>query len=59
MTTDSKPKGKQIGVRVNDDELVEIDQWRRVQPDIPARPEAIRRLTKGGLRAAQRKGTKP
>lgn len=29
-----------------------VDEWRRVQPDIPARAEAIRRLVETGLSAA-------
>lgn len=29
-----------------------VDEWRRAQPDIPARAEAIRRLVEAGLSAA-------
>ncbi len=29
--------------------LRKVDDWRRVQPDIPARAEAIRRLVEKGL----------
>jgi hypothetical protein len=29
----------------------EIDDWRRVQPDLPSRAESIRRLVKKGLEA--------
>jgi hypothetical protein len=39
-------------MRVTDDFLRQIDDWRRVQPDLPSRSEAIRRLTELGLRAA-------
>lgn len=31
-------------MRASDDWLAKIDDWRRTQPDIPARAEAIRRL---------------
>lgn len=32
-----------------------VDAWRRVQPDIPTRAEAIRRLVEVGLVAEQKK----
>lgn len=32
-----------------------VDAWRRVQPDIPTRAEAIRRLVEAGLVAEQKK----
>jgi hypothetical protein len=35
-----------------------VDEWRRLQPEIPARAEAIRRLVEIGLNAEQQK-TKP
>ncbi len=31
--------------------LVRIDEWRRIQPDLPPRAEAIRRLVELGLAA--------
>jgi len=34
----------QIGVRLNEELLKRIDDWRRQQDDLPGRPEAIRRL---------------
>jgi metal-responsive CopG/Arc/MetJ family transcriptional regulator len=30
----------------------QIDEWRRRQPDLPSRSEAIRRLIEAGLNAA-------
>jgi hypothetical protein len=39
----------QIGVRVDEEFLKLIDQWRRKQDDVPTRPEAIRRLVELGL----------
>lgn len=42
--------GTFIGTRVQPDLLAEIDAWRREQPDLPSRPEALRRLAVKGLR---------
>ena len=39
----------QIGVRVDEDFLKLIDEWRGKQDDVPTRPEAIRRLVDLGL----------
>jgi hypothetical protein len=44
----------QIGVRVDEDFLKQIDAWRRKQEDVPTRPEAIRRLVDIGLKAKQK-----
>lgn len=40
--------------------LAMLDEWRRQQPDIPSRTEAVRRLTAAGLEveAAKKKGGK-
>lgn len=46
--------GTQIGTRWRDADLVEMDEWRRGEPDIPNRPEAIRRLVKLGLAHAKK-----
>lgn len=37
-------------MRVSSDWLHKIDGWRRTQPDLPSRAEAIRRLVGMGLR---------
>lgn len=42
-----------VNVRLLRDALVRLDNWRRHQPDIPGRPEAIRRLIEIGLKAAR------
>lgn len=42
---------KQLQMRASDDFIRTIDDWRRVQPDIPARAEAIRRLINMGIAA--------
>lgn len=36
-------------MRVSIDFLAKIDEWRRHQPDIPSRSEAIRRLVEKAL----------
>jgi hypothetical protein len=41
----------QISVRVDEEFLKLIDEWRRKQDDLPGRPEAIRRLVEIGLKA--------
>jgi len=41
-----------IGVRMPPGEIAKLDQWRSRQPDLPSRPEAIRRLVELGLAAA-------
>jgi len=38
-----------IGIRWHEPALTAIDDWRRRQPDLPARGEAIRRLVELGL----------
>lgn len=42
---------KQMQMRVSDDFLKAVDDWRRAQPDIPSRTESIRRLVHSGLAA--------
>jgi hypothetical protein len=41
--------GTFVGTRIQPDLLAEIDAWRREQPDLPSRPEALRRLAVRGL----------
>jgi hypothetical protein len=51
--------GTQIGMRWPDSTLSAIDDWRRLQADLPTRAAAIRRLVDLGLSAApKRKGAK-
>lgn len=38
-----------VNVRMALDALQNLDDWRRKQPDLPGRPEAIRRLVEIGL----------
>jgi hypothetical protein len=39
------------GQKVSAPTLLLVDLWRRKQPDLPGRPEAIRRLVELGLKA--------
>jgi hypothetical protein len=39
------PKTIRIQLRCSPDYIAVVDEWRRKQPDIPVRSEAIRRLT--------------
>lgn len=43
-------KTKPFQMRVSPEWLAMIDAWRREQPDLPSRAEAIRRLVEKGLR---------
>lgn len=40
-----------VTVRMPDEQLAEVDEWRAKQADLPSRPEAIRRLVDKGLEA--------
>jgi hypothetical protein len=42
--------GIQIGTRWPPDIVHLVDEWRRQHPDLPGRPEAIRRLVELGLK---------
>lgn len=47
-------RGTTVGVRCQDSLLLEIDSWRRNEPDLPTRATAIRRLAELGLKAKAR-----
>lgn len=44
---------KQFQMRVSEEFLATLDGWRRLQPDIPPRAEAVRRLVDLGIRASE------
>ena len=48
---------KTFQMRVSEGFLRDIDDWRRKQPDLPSRAEAIRRLVDQALRADSAKTT--
>jgi hypothetical protein len=39
-----------VATRVQPELLALLDEWRRAQPDLPSRPEALRRLSEQALR---------
>lgn len=41
--------GEMVSTRIQPDLLAEIDAWRSTQPDLPSRPEALRRLAAEAL----------
>lgn len=43
--------GTPVQVRIKEELLAGIDAWRRAQPDLPNRPEALRRLAEIGIKA--------
>jgi hypothetical protein len=45
------PANRPFQMRAPDDWWRDIDDWRRLQPDLPTRAEAIRRLVAKGLKA--------
>jgi hypothetical protein len=40
-----------VMVRLHQEDISAIDAWRRQQPDLPTRPEAIRRLVHAALKS--------
>lgn len=46
---------KPLQIRVTDEWLLLVDDWRRKQPVIPSRAEAIRRLVEIGVAAETKK----
>ena len=47
--------GEPVLVRLQDEPLQSVDEWRRKQPDLPSRAEAIRRLVEQALSAPKKK----
>ena len=48
-----------VNVRMERAQIAALDDWRRQQPALPSRPEAIRRLIEIGLQNAASKDTAP
>jgi hypothetical protein len=59
VNTKNTKRGRPLGqtqdrplqMRVSDAFIKAVDDWRRIQPDLPSRTEAIRRLVELGLAA--------
>lgn len=51
------PKTERFEMRVDEDLLTRVDDWRREQGDVPARAEAMRRLVETGLGRSSRTAT--
>jgi hypothetical protein len=45
-----KQTGLLVGTRLQPELLAQLDEWRRGQPDLPTRPEAIRRIIEQAVR---------
>lgn len=41
--------GYMVATRIQPELLKRLDDWRRKQPDLPSRPEALRRLAERAL----------
>ena len=44
-------KTERFELRISEELLASVDEWRRQEPDIPPRAEAFRRLVEAGLKA--------
>lgn len=51
MSESSEKHSTRVHIMMAQSELLAIDEWRRQQPDLPTRAEAIRRLIQFGLTA--------
>jgi len=49
MADDVEPLDIRFEMRANKRWVAAVDNWRREQPDLPSRAEAIRRLVERGL----------
>lgn len=54
MDMAAEQKTRTFQMRVDDAWLATVDEWRRKQPDLPARAEAIRRLVDQSLKAGSK-----
>lgn len=55
----NRPPHKTAGILMNQQLASDIDEWRRQQPDLPNRSEAIRRLIDLGIETARQKKSAP
>jgi metal-responsive CopG/Arc/MetJ family transcriptional regulator len=45
---------ERFNMKASPEFLARLDQWRRKQPDLPNRSEAIRRLVEAGMKQGRR-----
>jgi hypothetical protein len=55
---EKEPKTQRVPLMMSPSEVARIDAWRREQPDLPSRSEAIRRLANLVLVGKERPGPK-
>jgi hypothetical protein len=56
---DCMVQGKRVEIRLNAALVAAVDEWRRHQPDLPPRAEAVVRLVEMSLEAAAKRKPKP
>jgi hypothetical protein len=56
---DCMVQGKRVEIRLNAALVAAIDDWRRHQPDLPPRAEAVVRLVEMSLEASAKRKPKP
>jgi metal-responsive CopG/Arc/MetJ family transcriptional regulator len=49
----AEPLDQRIQLVISKGQVREIDEWRRLQPGLPSRSEAIRRLIEAGLKSLE------
>jgi hypothetical protein len=57
MSETGEKHSTRVHLMMTASELRSVDEWRRQQPDLPSRAEAIRRLIELGLSAKATKGS--
>jgi hypothetical protein len=56
---DCMVQGKRVEIRLNAALVAAVDEWRRRQPDLPPRAEAVVRLVEMSLETAAKRKPKP
>jgi metal-responsive CopG/Arc/MetJ family transcriptional regulator len=58
MSGTGEKHSTRVHIMMSPSELRAVDEWRRQQPDLPSRAEAIRRLIQLGIAAKAPKSTR-
>jgi hypothetical protein len=56
---DCMVQGKRVEIRLSQSLVAAVDEWRRHQPDLPPRAEAVVRLVEMSLETAAKRKAKP